>query len=55
MKNCLVQCRHTKKNIHIKSCLVTVFNGINTPIVKQWPFRIKKLNKQINQKYKQTT
>ena len=28
MKNCLVQCRHTKKNIHIKSCLVTIFHGI---------------------------
>ena len=28
MKNCLVQCRHTKKNIHTKSCLATIFHGI---------------------------
>ena len=28
MKNCLVQCKHTKKNIHIKSCLTTIFHGI---------------------------
>ena len=28
IKNCLVQCKHTKKNIHIKSCLATIFHGI---------------------------
>ena len=28
MKNYLVQCRHTKKNIHIKSCLTMIFHGI---------------------------
>ena len=28
IKNCLVQCRHTKKNIHIKSRLTTIFHGI---------------------------
>ena len=28
MKNYLVQCRHIKKNIHIKSCLVMIFHEI---------------------------
>ena len=27
-ENCLVQCRHTKKNIHIKSCLASIFHRI---------------------------
>ena len=28
IKNCLIQCRYTKKNIHIKSCLAMIFHEI---------------------------